>query len=294
MHIAGELQEIGFTRQGASVAGLALHGRRFVAATGELDQIDVQAVEQPYHLAGIVGTEAAALEVGGVELDRHGKLRRHHGAHGFDNLQQQARAVLQRAAPGIRARVAQRREELAQQVAMRGVNLYPGKAGLFSQLRATGEALDHFGDHGFSHCLRGTEVSGHSAQLQRDRRRRPGLLAEVGRHLSPGVVDLQPELRALGAPDAGPALETGQLPVVFQHHAAGAGHGTAVDHHVAADQQAGTTLGPGLVQAHQRLGRRLLGVGHVLFHRRLGHTIGDFAAVGQRQLVEHVHGECLV
>ncbi|MCY1551118.1 hypothetical protein D9M68_874280 [compost metagenome] len=48
-----------------------------------------------------------------------------------------------------------------------------------------------------------------------------------------------------------PLAEFLQLPLILQHHAAGAGHGATVDHHVAAEQQSGFTIGPALVKAHQ-------------------------------------------
>ncbi|CRQ97872.1 hypothetical protein PAERUG_E16_London_17_VIM_2_04_14_03803 [Pseudomonas aeruginosa] len=212
------------------------------------------------------------------------------GAHRPDDLQQQARAILQGAAPGVAAAVAQRREELAEQVTVGGMDLHPAEAGPLGQAGAAGEPLDHLGDHRLVHRLRRSEVPGHPAQFQRHRRGCPGLLAEIGLHLPAGMVDLQPELRAGGTPDARPAAEFLQLRVVFQDHPAGAGHGTAVDHHVTADQQPGAAVGPGLVEAHQAFGGGLRGIGHVLLHGGLGEAIGNGRAVGKRQRVEQVHG----
>ncbi|MCY1521988.1 hypothetical protein D9M68_568280 [compost metagenome] len=173
---------------------------------------------------------------------------------------------------------------------MGGVDLHPGEASLLAQLGGTGEAPDHLGDDFRRHRPRRVEVPGHPAQFQRHRRRRPGLLAEVGGHLPSGMVDLQPELRPLGAADPGPAPELVQLPVVLQHHAAGAGHGAAVDHDVAGDEQAGAAVGPGLVEAHQLFGRRLVGVRHVLFHGGFGDAVRQGRTVGERKWGEQVHG----
>ncbi|MBR7213696.1 hypothetical protein E1K68_13085 [Pseudomonas sp. B2021] len=73
---------------------------------------------------------------------------------------------------------------------------------------------------------------------------------------------------------------------VFQRDTARAGHGAAVDHHVTGQQQAGLTVGPGLVQLLECLGRRLMQVRHVLFHRGLGDAVGNDLAVGQLQRFE--------
>jgi len=89
------------------------------------------------------------------------------------------------------------------------------------------------------------------AQIQRDRRRCPGLLAEVGHGLAAGMIELHPELRATGPADGCPLTKVFEVSLVFQHHATGAGHGAAVDHHVAAQQQPGFAVGPGLIQPKQ-------------------------------------------
>ena len=130
---------------------------------------------------------------------------------------------------------------------MRGVDLHAGEAGLLGQCGAAGEALDQLADLLVAQWPWQREHLGEAAQFQGHGRGRHGRLAEVGLHLPAGVVELHPELRALGAADARPVAEALQQAVVFQHHAAGAGHGATVDHHVAGQQQAGATLGPGLV-----------------------------------------------
>jgi hypothetical protein len=80
------------------------------------------------------------------------------------------------------------------------------------------------------------------------------------------------------------------MPVVFEDDAARPGHGAPIDHHVAGQDQARFAIRPGLVKPHQWLRRRLIGVGHVFFHRGLGDPVGNHRAVGQRQLLKHVHG----
>ena len=115
------------------------------------------------------------------------------------------------------------------------------------------------------------------------------MLTEIGLHLPPWMVELHPDLRAMGAANARPLTEFIQLPLILQHHTTRAGHGAAVDHDVPRQQQARTAFGPGLIQA-QQLGRRpLRHVSKVLFHCCLGNTIRDNAAVGQLQSFECAH-----
>ncbi|MNY24925.1 hypothetical protein D3C86_1586700 [compost metagenome] len=103
------------------------------------------------------------------------------------------------------------------------------------------------------------------------------------------MVELHPEMRTAGPTDAGPLAEALQVALVFQRYTAGAGHGAAVDHHIAGQQQAGFALGPGLIQAQQRLVGHLIGVGEILLHRGFGNAIADGLAVGQIQCLEGRH-----
>ena len=178
--VARKFGKVGLARQRAAIARLALHGGGFVAAAGKLHQVHAQRVEHLHHGAGVVSAEAAALKVRRVELDSHRKAGRHRCAHGLDGLQQQAGAVFQRAAPGIAALVGQRREELAQQIAVRGVDLHAGEARLLGQLRGVGKALDHVLNVRRRHGLRRGEVLGEFAHVQRNGRRRPGWRAFGG------------------------------------------------------------------------------------------------------------------
>ena len=153
------------------------------------------------------------------------------------------------------------------------MNLDAREARLFAQLRRPREALDDVDDHCFRHRLRWVEVFGHFAQINGYRGRCPGSLPQAGRRLAARVVDLQPELRAVGAACAGPPFKSLQVPRVFQYHAAWPGHRTTVHHDIAGQQQAGAAIRPRAVQANQCVGRRVVGVCHVLFHRSLGDAV---------------------
>ncbi|MNZ61149.1 hypothetical protein D3C78_792380 [compost metagenome] len=173
---------------------------------------------------------------------------------------------------------------------MGGVHLHAAEAGLFGQRRGAGEALDQRGDLRLVQGLGQREQLRQPAHVQRHGGGGHGGLAEVGLHLPAGVIDLHPELRPPGPADACPFAEAFQLLSFFQHHAPGAGHGAGVHHHVAGEQQAGATLGPGPVEAQQRVRRGLVLVGEVLLHRRLGDAVGNDGAIGQLQGLEGRHG----
>lgn len=103
-----------------------------------------------------------------------------------------------------------------------GESYFDYLAGLLGQCGAAGEALDQLADLLVAQRPRQREHLGEAAQFQGHGRGCHGRLAEVGLHLAAGVVELHPELRALGAADARPVAEALQQAVVLQHHAAGA------------------------------------------------------------------------
>ena len=120
----------------------------------------------------------------------------------------------------------------------------------------------------------------HVAQTHRYRRRRPRYLPQVGLHLTAGVIDLQPELSTAGLANSLPALEFVPLQILFQHHAAGSGHGKAIDHHVARNDQPSTAVGPSLIKTHQVYRTRLVGVRHIFFHSGFGDAVLDGPTFG--------------
>ncbi|MNN35227.1 hypothetical protein D3C81_1490730 [compost metagenome] len=152
--ILGELEEIGFAGQGAAVAGLAVHGRGFITAAGQFNQVDTQGIEHGNDLLGVIRTEAAFLEIRRIELHGNGKAFADGLPHFVDDVDQQPRPVFQRTAPAVGALVGQRGEELADQVAVRGMDLHARKAKAFRQPGAVDKALLHVGNVGLHHCAR--------------------------------------------------------------------------------------------------------------------------------------------
>ena len=93
-------------------------------AGGDVDEIGARLVCPRAHLNGVVDGPAGRLRpVGGGEAheDRHTLAGL--GAHRANHVEQQPSPVLERSAPLVRALVAERGEELMQQVAVRGVHL---------------------------------------------------------------------------------------------------------------------------------------------------------------------------
>ncbi|MNC35418.1 hypothetical protein D3C75_839030 [compost metagenome] len=268
-----------------------MHRRCLITAARQLHQVHWQFIQPQHYLARIRRFETAALEIRRIQFHCHGETGRNHVTHGLDHLQQQPRAIFQAATPAILALVAQRRKKLAQQVTVGSVDLYPTETRFFSQRRSAGEALDQRADLGFVQSLGQGEQLGQTAHVQGNGRRRHGGLAEVGLHLPARVVDLHPELRAVGAADARPVAKTLQWLAGIEHHASWPGHGAGVDHHVTGQQQPGTALGPSLVKAQQLVGRGLVRVGQVFLHRRLGDAVVDDTAIGQVQGLERRHGD---
>jgi hypothetical protein len=102
---------------------------------------------------GVVGGPRPAIvhPVGRRHPDDHRLAGREGGAHGVHDLDDQPDAVLERTAVTVGPLVRQRRQELVQQVAVRGVHLDDVEAGLVGPARARGERIDDAGDLGGVH-----------------------------------------------------------------------------------------------------------------------------------------------
>src|SRR3546814_2436432 len=78
----------------------------------------------------------------GIELQRDRKIAADRATCRADGFDQHARAVLQRAAPGVAALIGDRRQERAEQIAVRGMDLHAGEAGCARGGRDAREAFD--------------------------------------------------------------------------------------------------------------------------------------------------------
>nr|GEU28584.1 hypothetical protein [Tanacetum cinerariifolium] len=96
---------------------------RMQAAAGDVDHVDAALLEHFTHRLRLLDGKAARHPVGGRDAHADRAVGRKRGAHGVEHLERKAGAVFQRAAVFVGAQVRQRREELVQQVAVRGMDL---------------------------------------------------------------------------------------------------------------------------------------------------------------------------
>jgi len=77
-----------------------------------------------YHLHRFAFVKSAFLEICRIEFYAHQEIFAHGSADGGAGFQKEAHTVFQTAAPLVLAAVVVRREKLADEIAVRGVNLY--------------------------------------------------------------------------------------------------------------------------------------------------------------------------
>jgi glycerate kinase len=112
-----------------------------VAAGGAVDQVDAQLLQLARQLDRLLDVPAALHPVGAGDAHEQRAALRQIGAHGLDGVAQEAGAVLERAAVGVGAMVAERRQEFVEQVAVGGVNLDDAEAGVVGALGRLDERL---------------------------------------------------------------------------------------------------------------------------------------------------------
>ena len=186
------------------------------------------------------------------------------------------------AAPVVVAMVGEGREELADEVAVRAVDLHAVESRLLGDGRGGCETLDDTLD------LTGLERAGLGEDGALDPRHGNGrgrdrLGHEIPRALPAGMVDLHPKACAVSPGGLGPYRERGQMPVVFDGDVARFASGSRVDHDVAGDQQTGPAFAPALVEADELLARRVITIGEALAHGALGETVVELLTVGESQ-----------
>jgi len=133
---------------------------------------------------------AAALEVRRVELDADRERRADRGADRADDLEEKAAAARRIAAPLVVAQVRARRQELRDQVAVRGVDLHAREAGVPGDRRGRAEPADQRLDLARLERARLGEQAAHAPEWHLARRHRPP--RQPLRRLAPGVVELHP------------------------------------------------------------------------------------------------------
>ena len=128
------------------IAGPDGNRRHDIAAGGDVDEVDSVLLEPSGDLDGVVECDSAFGPVRRGQAHEHGDLFTHLGAGGVDDLEQQTSPVLKGSAVGVGAGVAQRRQELVDEIPVRGVDLDEVEPGLDRPARRGSEGFDHLGD----------------------------------------------------------------------------------------------------------------------------------------------------
>ena len=152
-----------------------------------------------------------------------------------DDLQRQAHAVFQRAAPLVVAAVGARAEELVEQVAFAAHHFHAVVGGGLGQPRATDEGADGLADATLGEFARGEPTD---RRLQRRGGHRHRVVA-----IAPGVEDLQQDLAALGMHRLGQATMGGHLQGAGEAAAEGQQPTFAAGREAAGDDQPGAAPG---------------------------------------------------
>ncbi len=126
------------------------------------------------------------------------------------------------------------------------------------------------------------------AEVDGDIGRTPRHARHVRPHLSAGVADLHPHRRTGGLARGGPACEGLDRGARIEHDAAGTGERLGLNHHVAGDQQPGTTGAPPSIERDRALIGQLPFARHALFHRGLGDPVGQDLPGAQSQRGEQL------
>ena len=180
------------------------------------------------------------------------------------------------------------RQELAHQIAVGAVNLHTGKTSLLRDAGRGGEAFNQVFDLRFGEG-NGRVEKAFEPGSQGNGGRCHRLLRHLHRRLLAGMVQLHPQLGAVGGAGFRPGLQLGQIALVFQRHVAGFPQRTAVDHHVAGDHQAGAAPRPGAVQICQRRCHPVVEGAEGFAHGGFGEAVLDDGAVGKgKRLGEQV------
>ncbi|GAB3955888.1 hypothetical protein GCM10027614_66530 [Micromonospora vulcania] len=140
------------------------------AAGGGVDQVHADSGQLTGEHHAVVQRPTALDPVGRGDPGEHRHVLADRGAYRAGHLQRQSHPAGPVAAVRVGAVVAQRREELVQQVAVRGVDLHGGEPGSQRPFGRGGEAVHDAGDGGRVEGVRDPEAGGERLDARRDRR----------------------------------------------------------------------------------------------------------------------------
>ncbi len=175
-----------------------------VVAAADLDGVDPFFGKHHAGLDGIVEAQTALIEILTVHFDQHRVPCSDSFADSRQHLQQQAGAVGDNPSPGVFAPVEKRRQKLAEQIPVGGMDLDPVKTGVFCPRGGGGKSLDHRADILAVHLPRSR--FGDTFHDRRPLRLRAGR-RQFSQH--PRVGQLHHDLAAVFMHDAGHGLQFG-------------------------------------------------------------------------------------
>ena len=187
----GVLEEICLSIASALLLRFTHHGRRFITATADLDEIDGLFGQRAHYFSRLVFRESTSLEISRVEFDRHRESRSNGRAYAPNDFDQKASSTLRISTPLVRPLIGQRRKKLRNKITVRCVYLHATESGGLGDASSFRELVDDLVD------LSGREFSRrrHSRNLQRDRARGDRSTSAGNRvGLPPWVVQLHPDL----------------------------------------------------------------------------------------------------
>ena len=168
------------------------------------------------------------------------------------------------------------------------MDLHAGKAGLVRHPGGMGEAARQVGHFLRRHRARVCE--GALGQRQRHRRGRHRPVADAARRLAAWMVDLHPELRAVGRAGARIGPKRLEPVIAVDHHVARPFEVATVNLHVARDDEPGATRGPASIEPHMPFGGTVHGIGQPLGERRLADAVLQHDAIGQGERLGEMEG----
>src|SRR5581483_9506606 len=148
------------------------------------DQVDAGVRQRLDRRDGLLLGESATLEIGGIELDADREGGSDLAPDLGINSEHEAAAVLRAAAPLVRAAVVMRREELADQVSVRAMNLDAAEPGLLADGRTAAETQDDVLDLRRRGLPRRLEKRRHVLPEGNGRRRKVAAVQSLGRLLA--------------------------------------------------------------------------------------------------------------
>ncbi len=146
----------------------------------------------------------------------------------------------------VLAYVGQRRQELADEIAVCGVDLHPGKTSSLRLDRRVREPLDQETNLRIFQSAGRREQPRHA--LERDLRWADRIPCDHAGGLTPRMPNLHPQLRPVGLCGIRPSLEAFEVPRIRDDDVVGFGAAAEVGDHVASDQHPGSAPPQTLVQ----------------------------------------------